>query len=346
MRQDSLRTSTDATTLPRGGILQRYIPGVVLCALAVALAMTLHGLLPSVSPLIVAIVAGITLTNVIQLPESTSPGIMLASKKFLRLGIVFLGLKLVISDIVALGVPMLGVILGIVIGGLLGTMALGRLLKVTPTQTLLIACGFSICGAAAVAGVEGVTESEEEEVVTAVALVVIFGTLMIPVIPFASQLLGIGTELSGLWAGGSIHEIAQVVAAGGIIGGSALGVAVVVKLARVLLLAPVVGVLSLRQRRRGSTAPSGRRPAIVPLFILGFLFMVVLRSTLPLPESVITVGNMLQSALLSAAMFALGCGVNIRKLIRLGVRPVLLAAASTVIVSGIALSGILLTHLA
>lgn len=342
----STETSKSAPTAeqPRPGILRTYAPGLLLCLIAVVIAMSVNALVPGLSPLIVAIVAGIALTNVVRLPESTSPGITLASKKLLRLGIVFLGLQLVISDIISLGVPMLIVIVCIVAGGLLGTVAMGRLLKMKPAQALLIACGFSICGAAAVAGVEGVTDSEEEEVVTAVALVVIFGTIMIPVIPFLGQLIGMDSEMRGMWAGGSIHEIAQVVAAGGIVGGSALGVAVIVKLARVLLLAPVVAILSVRQRRHGHEA-EGKRPPIVPIFIIGFLAMVILRSTLPLPEAVLTTGNFLQTALLSAAMFGLGCGVKIRNLIRVGARPFILATASTILVAGIALGGIELAQL-
>lgn len=342
----SKETSNSATPAEqtRPGILRTYAPGLLLCLIAVVIAMSVNALVPGLSPLIVAIVAGIALTNVVRLPESTSPGITLAAKKLLRLGIVFLGLQLVISDIISLGVPMLIVIVCIVAGGLLGTVAMGRLLKMKPAQALLIACGFSICGAAAVAGVEGVTDSDEEEVVTAVALVVIFGTIMIPVIPFLGQLIGMDSEMRGMWAGGSIHEIAQVVAAGGIVGGSALGVAVIVKLARVLLLAPVVAVLSVRQRRHGHET-AGKRPPIVPIFIIGFLAMVILRSTLPLPEAVLTTGNFLQTALLSAAMFGLGCGVKIRNLIRVGARPFILATASTILVAGIALGGIELAQL-
>lgn len=307
--------------------------------------MTVSSFLPGVSSLIVAIVLGIAVTNVVPLPDIVAPGIALSSKKLLRLGIVFLGLQLVLSDIVSLGAPMLVVIVCIVAGGIFGTILMGRLMKMRPAQVLLIACGFSICGAAAVAGVEGVTDSDEEDVVTAVALVVIFGTLMIPVIPLVGKLLGMDPELNGMWAGGSIHEIAQVVAAGGIIGGGALAVAVIVKLARILLLAPIVAVLSVRQRRAGTPTPDGKRPPIVPMFIIGFLVMIVLRSTFELPESVLHAGTFIQTALLSAAMFGLGCGVKVRNLMRVGFKPFLLAAASTVLVAGIAFSGIELVHL-
>lgn len=323
---------------------KKYVPGLLLCASAVAIAMTVNAALPAASPLIIAIVLGIALTNTVRLPQSTAPGITLAAKKLLRLGIVFLGLQLVLSDIAALGVPMLLVIVCIVAGGIFGTLLLGRLLKMRPTQVLLIACGFSICGAAAVAGVEGVNDSEEEDVVTAVALVVIFGTLMIFGLPLAASLLGLSPEVSGMWAGGSIHEIAQVVAAGGVIGGGALTIAVVVKLARVLMLAPVAAVLSVRQRRSGRVEAGQKRPPIVPLFILGFLAMVLLRSFADLPGAVIAAGSFAQTALLSAAMFGLGCGVKIRSLMQVGARPFILAAASTVLVAGIALAGILLVH--
>lgn len=341
-------TDTQAPATSNGSrSWNRYTPGLLLCAAAVAISMAVNHLLPSVSPLIIAIVLGIGLTNVISLPEAVSPGITLAAKKLLRLGIVFLGLKLALSDIIGLGAPMLLVIVCVVAGGILGTVLMGRFMKVRPAQALLIGCGFSICGAAAVAGVEGVTDSEEEDVVTGVALVVIFGTVMIPVIPLLGSVLGMTAELNGFWAGASIHEIAQVVAAGGVIGGGALAAAVMVKLARILMLAPVVAVLSLRQRRRGSdTATEHKRPAIVPLFIVAFLAMVVLRSTVDLPSSVLDAGNLVQTALLAAAMFGLGCGVKIRNLARVGVRPFLLAIASTVWVAAIAFIGIELVHLA
>lgn len=344
-----MTTRTDpvsAQTAKAPHILRTYAPGLGVCLIAVAIALGVNHFFTGLSPLIVAIVLGILTTNLVRLPEATSPGITFASKKLLRLGIVFLGLQLVLGDIVSLGAPMLIVIICIVAGGIFGTVLLGKLLKMRPGQTILIACGFSICGAAAVAGVEGVTDSDEEDVVTAVALVVIFGTLMIPLVPLVGGALGLSAELNGLWAGGSIHEIAQVVAAGGVIGGGALAVAVIVKLARVLMLAPVVAVLSVMQRRRtrSEETATGARPPIVPLFIIAFLALVILRSTVDLPEVVLSSGHFIQTALLAAAMFGLGCGVKVRNLIRVGLRPFALASLSTILVAGIALAGIVLVH--
>ncbi|MGO3069559.1 YeiH family protein [Corynebacterium casei] len=327
---------------PRARAITTYAPGLLLCLVGAIIAMLFSSFIPGLSAMIVAIIEGIALTNMTQLPSTFSPGIQVAAKTLLRWGIVFLGLKLVIADVRGLGLPMLLVIVCIVSGGIIGTLLIGRLLKMKPAQVLLIACGFSICGAAAVAGVEGASDAEED-VVIAVALVVIFGTIMIPTIPFRGALAGLAPETMGMWAGGSIHEVAQVVAAGGVIGGSALEIAVVVKLARVLMLAPVVFILSLVKRRQSSgvqTTGHEKRPPIVPLFIIGFLSMVLLRSTVDLPEPVLATGDFLQTILLATAMFALGCGVKIQSLLHVGVRPFVPAFASTVFVATIAFVGI------
>ena len=337
------QTQNIATARPEHTLLARIralLPGLVLCLAAAGASYGVSLLLPGVSPLIIAIVLGVLLANVVRLPAAASDGID------------FLGLQLVLTDILDLGAPMLVVVVCIVAGGLLGTVLLGRLLRVPSGLSLLIACGFSICGAAAVAGAAGVTDPDdeaEEDTITAVALVVIFGTLMIPLVPLLTNLLGLDSETAGMWAGGSIHEIAQVVAAGGIIGGGALTVAVIVKLARVLLLAPVVAILSIRERRLSRTAgqPSQQRsssklPPIVPLFIIGFIAMVLLRSFIPLPDFVLTTGGLLQTGLLAAAMFGLGCGVKIRNLIKVGLKPFALAALSTLLVATIAYCGVTL----
>ncbi|KAA9393512.1 putative sulfate exporter family transporter [Kocuria coralli] len=326
------------------------VPGLGLCLAAAGLSCVLGLVFAGTSPLIIAVALGIATANIFRLPAATTSGIDFSARRLLRLGIVFLGLQLVLSDIAGLGAAMLFVIGGIVAAGLLGTVLMGRALRVPAHLTLLIACGFSICGAAAVAGVAGATRTDDgtdEDAVTAVALVVIFGTLMIPLMPFAASLLGLSDESAGMWAGGSIQEIAQVIAVGGAIGGGALTAAVVVKLARVLLLAPVVTIISIQRRRSllelersGQRSPDAKLPPIVPLFVLGFMAMVVLRSFVPLPEVILEFGSIAQTALLAAAMFALGCGVRIKNLLRVGFRPFALAALSTFLVTSIAYIGV------
>ena len=318
-------------------------PGIVLSLAVAAVSILASTVLPGVSALVIAIAVGILTANLTTLPRALTPGLSVAAKKLLRAGLVLLGLQVVLGDLLALGVPMLRVVVVVVAGGILGTVLIGRALGVEKGLTILVACGFSICGAAAVAAAAGVTDPEEEHeerTITAIALVVLCGTLMIAAVPAVAALLRLEPETAGLWAGASIHEVAQVVAAGGALGGAALSVAVIVKLARVLMLAPVIAVLSLQQRREG--AADGKRPPLVPLFVLGFLAMVLVRSFVPPPGSVLEVGALLQTSLLAAAMFALGTGVKIRNLVQVGPRPLALAALSTLLVAALALAGVLL----
>lgn len=341
-------TTAEASPAP-ARLLRQLSPGVLLCLAAAGLSIGLAAVLPGLPALLCAIVLGMIGANLNVLPEASAVGVSFSARHLLRAGIVVLGLQLVLGDILALGAPLLGVVIAVVVGGIVGTLALGRALGVPGHLSLLVACGFSICGAAAVAGAAGATDPEgerEQDTVTAIALVVLFGTLMIGIVPMLSSALGLEPETAGQWAGASIHEIAQVVAVGGIIGGGALTSAVVVKLARVLLLAPVIAVLSLHRRRALKVATPEASPAklppVVPLFVVGFLAMVLVRSLLPVPEPMLAGAQLLQSLLLAAAMFALGCGVRFRELASVGARPFALAALSTLLVSGIAAIGLAL----
>ncbi len=349
----------------RTGRTPARLPGLVLCTAAALIAYGAGMLLPGLSPLILAIIGGILAANLVPLPASTAPGIAFAAKPVLRAGIVLLGLQVVLGDILGLGGGVIAVVVCIVAVGIIGTIALGRALGLSPVLTVLVACGFSICGAAAVGAVAGIVDPKherDEDVVTAVALVVLFGTLMILLLPLTASLLGLDDTTAGLWAGGAIHEVAQVVAAGGVLGGGALAIAVIVKLARVLMLAPVIAVLSVRERHRATaaealatadgearsssgaaaSAPAAQLPPIVPLFVAGFLAMVLVRSFVPVPEAALDIAGVAQTLLLSAAMFALGCGVKVRALVQVGPRPFVLAALSTVLVASLALTGMLL----
>ncbi|GAA1124828.1 YeiH family protein [Citricoccus alkalitolerans] len=349
------------------------LPGLAVCLTGAGLAWGLVQLLPgSISPLLVAIPAGALWRNLAPVPAVLAPGVAIAAKKLLRTGIVLLGLQVSLTSVLDLGFGVLAVVVASVAVTFFGTLWIGARLGISPAQRLLIASGFSICGAAAVAGMDGVTKAKEEEVATAIALVVLFGTFMIPLVPFVGGLLGLPAETLGIWIGASTHEVAQVVAAGGAVGGGALAVAVTVKLARVLMLAPMAAGVSIhlrRQQRRAVTAgglgmdggsgtgstvgpvvgpaassraakQTAKRPPIVPLFVLGFVAAMILRTTGVLPEAVLDVVQILQTLLLSAAMFALGLGVHLKSLVRVGYRPVLLGLLSTVVILGISLGGI------
>ena len=322
--------------------LPMWLPGLLFCMGGMALSVVLAAFIPTVSPLLVAIILGAVVANVSPIPASLAPGIAIASKRVLRIGIVLLGLKISLQDIAGLGIGVIAVVVAVVTLGLLATVWIGKMMGVPRAQRLLIGCGFSICGAAAVAAVDGVTDSKDEDVATAVALVVLFGTIMIPVVPLLTTAMGLTENQGGLWAGASIHEVAQVVAAGGTIGSGALATAVIVKLARVVMLAPVMTVVGLQARRAGTQAVDGKRPPLVPLFVVGFVIMVLVASTGLVPTPVQGVLESAQTWCLAIAMFGLGLGVKVKDMIKVGLKPVVLGVISTVIVASIALGGVLL----
>ncbi|BDB59188.1 MULTISPECIES: YeiH family protein [Rhodococcus] len=342
--QDVVRPeSTPRGARPRAAAL---VAGIGVCAAGAAIAIVLGRLLPAVNPMLISIVFGALVANLIPVPAWIGPGVDFSTKRLLRLGIAVLGLQLVFHDILALGWGVIALVVVIVAAGITGTMYLGRVLGLSWTQRVLISCGFSICGAAAVAAADGVVDAKRKEVITSIALVVVFGTLMIPGIPLLVGVLGMDDRQSGILAGGSIHEVAQVVAAGGMIGGGALAVATVVKLARVLMLAPVMAYLGVVRRRRSRETgvhedTVGRQPPLVPVFVIGFLAAVAVRSSGLLPDVVLEHAALVQSALLTTAMFGLGLGVRVGLLRSIGLRPFVLAAASTLWVVLITLVGVL-----
>lgn len=321
------------------------IPGLATALTVTILAMIVAPWVPPLSPLLITMLIGIVWRNLFPVPEQLLPGNAIAAKPILRIGIVLLGLQIAAGDIIGLGWIALLAIVAAVSLTFTVTMAVGKRLGIDRSLRMLIASGFSICGAAAVAGAKSVTDADDDDTATAVGLVVIFGTIMIPLGPAVTALFGMDAETAGLFIGLTTHEVAQVVAAGGIVGAAALTAAVIVKLGRVLLLAPVMSALGFMNRRE--RADAGReRPPIVPYFVLGFIVCVVIRSLNLLPQPVLEAATMVQTAALAMAMFALGLNVHLRSIAKLGPRPAVLGAVATATIIAVGLLAVAATQLA
>lgn len=273
----------------------------------------------------------------------------MATKKLLRIGVVFLGLQLAVTQVLKLDPGVLVVVVLTVVVTFGGTLLLGRLFGIKKGTTLLVATGFSICGASAAAAMDVVSDSDEEDMATAVALVTIFGSLAIFLLPLLQGPLGLDAEAFGVWSGSSVHEVAQVVATASVAGPAALAVATIVKLTRVVLLAPMIAGYSVLRRRSASVAEggeaaagNGKRPPLVPLFVVGFIAMVALRSIGIVPTGVLDGVKVADTLLLAGALFGLGTSVHLRSLIRTGGKSVALGAASTVLAAAVSLLGIAL----
>ncbi|MCU1395036.1 MAG: hypothetical protein JWM34_3464 [Ilumatobacteraceae bacterium] len=338
-------SGTHVTTAPEAGAPlrpSRFLPGLGVTAIAVTVALIVHGAVDAISPLVIAVGLGAVLANTVGVTATVRPGTQLAAKRLLRVGVVLLGFQLSLGELRALGLPGLGVVAVTVAATFFGTRWAGRKLGLSEGMSLLVATGFSICGASAIAAVEGIADADDDEVAFSVALVTLCGTLAIFVLPTVGHVVGLHGVAYGNWVGASVHDIGQVVAAATPGGAAAVKAAVIVKLTRVVLLAPLVAALSIARNRRTGSAPVAaghRRPAIVPLFVVGFLAAITIRTTGVLPTHVLDGIKFVQTLLLAAALFGLGCGVDIARLRRVGGRPLLLGLISWALVAGVAFAG-------
>jgi len=324
----------------------RYWPGVLAGALGLLGAVLAHRFVPAVGILTWAVALGIAATNLRLLPAAAKPGLGKLTKKFLRIGVVLLGFTVSIQSIAALGPGTIALVAGALFGTLVFTTWLGNRMKLGRARSLLIGTGFAICGASAIAAMQEAAGADEDDVAVGVAMVTLFGTVAMVLLPLLAGPLGLTDVQLGIWAGASIQEVGQVVAAAGTGGATVVAVAVVVKLTRVLLLAPVVATVSVYRRAsapEGGTA--GRRPPIVPLFVLGFLACAALRSFGWIPAEVLSVISHLQVGALGLALFGMGAAVQLSTLFRRSGPVLVVAAVSTVFIAGVSLAGILLLGL-
>ncbi len=317
----------------------RLLPGIA-TAIALAIAARWLGGASGFSSLTMAVIIGIVLGNVPVSIDQLRPGLSFVAKHVLRIGVVALGMRLSIDNVTELGTGVIITIVATVTATFFGTQALGRRLGVSRPLSLLIATGYSICGASAIAAMEASSDAEEEEVAVAIGLVTLAGTVAMFAIPVLGTLLGLTDAQYAIWAGASIHDVAQVVSAGAARGSTVLAAAVVVKLTRVLLLAPLVTGVSLSQRRAGPS--SAARPAPIPAFVAGFLLLVAIRSTGTIPDSVVETTQWIESLLFTIALVGLGAGVRISKLRQLGGGPLLLGTLASGLVATVSLGAVLL----
>lgn len=314
--------------------MRRLAPGLLLALAGTALAFGIAGV-TGASPLVASVALGAVTANLVPLPRATGPGLAFAAKRLLRLGVVLLGFRLSLADVARLGGTGLATVAAVVALTFLGTRWLAGRLRLSSSLGLLVAVGFAICGASAIAAVDAVIRADDEDVAYAIALVTLCGTVSIVLLPALRPLLGLDPATFGQFVGASVHDVAQVVATAATAGSAALESAVVVKLTRVLLLAPIVIGLSAAARRPGLPAqdPSAGRPPLVQLFVAGFLGAVAVRSLGFLPEAVIAGIQEVEQLVLASALFGLGCGVRLRRLVRIGPRPLVLGLLSWVLVA-------------
>ncbi|WP_187435853.1 YeiH family protein [Bradyrhizobium hipponense] len=316
------------TIVSRVKSARAVIPGVALAGAIALVAKLLHGVpgIATFSPMILAISIGIFVRNLVGTPSFAAPGISFSVRRLLRAAIVLLGFQITLTQLAAVGAKGLLIVVGTLVATFAFTLATGRALGVDRKLTELIAAGTSICGASAVVATNSVTGASDEDVAYAIACVTIFGSIAMFVYPVLPHLLHLDGGAYGLWSGASIHEIAQVAAASFQNSQRAGEIATVAKLARVMLLAPVVLALSVGSRLAARGAPGSLARAPLPWFAIGFVAVTAVNSVVTIPSEMRDATITLSTFLLTIALAAMGLETDISKLYAQGLRPAILGA--------------------
>lgn len=317
--------------------LREWTPGLLLGAAVAASAFALRSTgLPGVaglSPLMLAILIGMAVRNLLGRPEAAKSGLAFALRAPLRLGIVLLGLQVTLGEILGIGWAGLALLAFALASTFVVTLWLGARMGVDPGLAQLLAAGTGICGASAIVATNTVSRASDESVAYALATVTLYGTIAMFAYPLIAASLPLSNAGYGLWTGASVHEVAQVVAAGFARGEETGEAATVAKLARVLMLAPLVLLLGawVARRTKDDARPRGKAP--FPLFVFGFLAMVMLAGTGWVSETSRDFVQSTTQALLALALAAVGLETDVRRLIAQGWRPLALGGAATLWIS-------------
>jgi len=328
------------------------LPGLAVAALLAWAAMSLADFPPlkqnlHLNALLLVILLGMLVRSFLPLPAATQPGIRVAQRPVLRWAVAGLGFRLSLPELWKIGAPALGVVLASTFAALAfgwwiaGRLGLGRRLG------LLLGVGGAICGASAVVAADSVVQAEEKDAAMALGIITLFGTLGIVLYPLVGRGLGMSQFLFGVWDGASLHEMAQVVAAGFAIGDEAARVATVVKLARICLLAPVVFFLAWDARRRtgagASPAPGAAtvatpapRVAPVPWFLVLFVAFAAVNSLAWIPAKTLERIQTADLWLLCVGMAGVGLQTGFGDLRSAGLRPIAAGGLQWMVLSGLA----------
>jgi len=324
------------------GTLAALLPGLIVAALLAALAVWLadQAWIKStthVSALLLVILLGMAWRSLAPVPVALEPGLRFAQRPVLRWAVAGLGFRLSLAELVQIGAPALVVVVVSTLAALLFAWWLAARLRVPEKLGILIGVGGAICGASAIVAADSVVLGEKRDAALAVGVITLLGTIGIVLYPLLHHPLGLTDFAYGVWDGASLHEMAQVVAAGFGVSDDAARVATVVKLARICLLAPVVLYLGWSLRHRHQAAGAAR-VAPVPWFLGLFVLFALLNSSGWLPKSAIETAKTVDLWLLCVGMAGVGLETSFAEIGRAGVRPVALGASQWLVISGIALA--------
>jgi uncharacterized integral membrane protein (TIGR00698 family) len=327
---------------------RRLLPGLALCLAISGVAMLLQAVEvhvagePYLEALVLAILLGVAV-RAAWLPDARfAPGVNFSAKFLLECAIVMLGAAVSVTTILALGPLLIFGVAGIVAVAIGVSYAICRALRLPLRMSILVACGNSICGNSAIAAIAPVIGADSDDIASSISFTAVLGVAVVLGLPLLVPVLELSQTQYGVLAGLTVYAVPQVLAATLPIGALSNQVGTVVKLVRVLMLGPVVLAMSLfaRQLRTGAARdrPNSRAPRLrelVPWFITGFLVVLAIRSFGLIPQAILPAITRIAAILTTVAMAALGLGVDVKAVARVGVRVTAAVMASLLVLGAI-----------
>ena len=335
--------ATDALRAPLRqfeGRVRAIWPGFMVAVLAALAAKFVaeHYAMPA---MLLALLFGIAL-NFLSEPGKAAEGIGFTARTVLRFGVAILGARISLEMLTSLGWEMIALLVTGTVATILFGVVLARFIGIGPRFAILTAGAVAICGASAAMAIAAVLpkdERSERNLLFTVLGVTVLSTIAMIFYPILTNTLGFDDVTAGAFIGATVHDVAQVVGAGFTISETAGETSTLVKLIRVSFLAPIVVLIALWWRQQ-ETPADGTRPPLIPGFVLGFLALAALNSFGMIPAAV---GNFLAALsgwALLAAIAAVGMKTDLRNVVQLGLRPIILITAETLFLAALVLTGI------
>lgn len=318
----------------RAALVGAALPLVIgLLALTIGRALPLLG--GPVAGVLLGLAIALVLRPLARKPE-IAPGVRFAGSTLLRLAVVLLGAQVSLTQVFNVGKDSFPVMIGTLAAALLAAFVLGRALKIDPHLTTLIGVGTAICGASAIAAITPVIKPAAAKVAYALSTVFVFNIAAVLLFPWLGHAIGMSEVAFGVFAGTAVNDTSSVVAAATVYGPVATDTAVVVKLARTLMIIPIaIGLALITSRNQGAETGRVKVTTLVPFFLIGFIVLAALHPLLP--GWAITWASTLAVYLITVALTAIGMSTDLPTIARSGAKPLLLGALLWLVVSGASL---------
>jgi uncharacterized integral membrane protein (TIGR00698 family) len=327
------------------------VPGL---AITIAVGLTARVIAQRLPVLIsevpLAVLLGIVVANTLVLPKATAAGIKFSVQRVLRLGIVLLGARLSLGDVVGIGAGTLGLVVLCMSAALTTALLLGRAFRLPPRLALLIGVGTCICGNSAIIATAPVIEADERDVGFAIATITLFGTVAVFLYPLIGHALGLTDNVFGVWSGVAVNDTGQVLASSAAFSSAARDVATVVKLVRNTFMAPLILLIAWwwGQRAAGLAGGAAKRGAAkaFPLFVLGFILMAALRTSGVISGPVASALDGIAQFCILIALAGVGLNTNLARMRVVGGAPFYVGFGTAILLASLSLVLILALQVA